>query len=471
MAGMGLPSAYDKDNEEWGFFLGKLGQPSYRADQICGWLWKKRVFDPSEMTDFPKQTREELAGKVDFFPPEIESEKSSGDGSRKFLIRMRDGVRIETVLLKQGDRLTACLSTQAGCPIGCPFCATGGSGFERNLTPGEIASQLAVMEKAAGREINNVVLMGMGEPFLNTEAVLHAVRILNNPKMRGLGIRHITISTAGIIPGIVALAESGLGVRLAVSLHASDDELRDELVPCNTTYPVKELVSALHEYQRVTGDRVTIEYALFNGKNDSIGHARTLVRLLHGLHSFVNLIPANAVRPGYERSHAEDVLKFQSVLKSAGFESEIRAARGGEINAACGQLRRTAEPADAPTERRTRTTTTRERHTDRPERSPSSKSLHAGRKEQGKEARVRSSGKAGENEGPKNEGPKRNDDRRERPQRDRGAHAGWSGGDTGRGSGAGGRGAARPGGSRRRKFPSGSNASNGRKDAGRAKKK
>lgn len=331
-------------HDEWVLWLGGLGQPSYRAGQLCGWIWKRGVSDVDAMTDFSKAFRETLRERLDFRIPEIvREERSKADGTRKFLIQLTDGVKVETALLKQGDRLTACLSTQAGCAIGCPFCATGSSGFERNLSAGEIAGQFIAMEKHLGREINNVVLMGMGEPLLNTEAVLRAIRMLNDPKMRGLGIRHITLSTAGIVPGIQELAASGLGVRLAVSLHAPEDELRDELVPCNTNYPLEDLMSALRDYQRTTGDRVTIEYALFKGKNDSLEHARKLVRLLHGLHVFVNLIPASENRGGFERSLPEKILRFQSVLKSAGFESEIRVERGGEINASCGQLRTKAE--------------------------------------------------------------------------------------------------------------------------------
>ncbi|MDR0616263.1 MAG: 23S rRNA (adenine(2503)-C(2))-methyltransferase RlmN [Synergistaceae bacterium] len=331
--------AFDLDCDGWTEFFSGLGHPSYRAGQVCAWIWKRRVFDPEGMTDFGKELRADLAASFDFSPPEIARSQRADDGTRKYLIAMRDGARVETALIKHGDRLTACLSTQSGCPIGCPFCATGASGFDRNLTSGEIASQFAVMEQSVGRDIQNIVLMGMGEPLLNTEAVLAAIRVLNHPKMRGLGARHFTISTAGIIPGIEALAASGLPVRLAVSLHATNDELRDELVPCNTSYPIKELVAAMRDYQTRTGDRVTIEYALFKKKNDTLEHARHLVRLLHGLHAYINLIPANGNLNGYARSAPEDVLRFQSVLKSAGFEAEIRAERGGDIRASCGQLK------------------------------------------------------------------------------------------------------------------------------------
>jgi len=341
----------EQTHGDWVSLLADLGEPAYRAGQICNWIWKRCVFDPADMTDFSKALREKLSEILDTRVQEIVREKrSKEDGTRKFLLRLTDGVEIETALLRQGDRLTACLSTQAGCAIGCPFCATGGSGFERNLTAGEIAGQFIIMEKHAGREINNLVFMGMGEPLLNTDAVIRAVRMLNDSKLRGLGIRHIALSTAGIIPGIQALAEAGLGLRLAVSLHASDDKLRDELVPCNANYPLGELMQALKDYQATTGDRITIEYAMFKDKNDTLEHARKLVRLLHGLHVFLNLIPANENKGGYERSKPEAVLRFQSVLSSAGFESEIRVSRGGDIKASCGQLkaREKEEPAPVP---------------------------------------------------------------------------------------------------------------------------
>jgi 23S rRNA (adenine2503-C2)-methyltransferase len=331
--------ALEKNYDDWTEYFDILGEPSYRAAQICGWLWKRGVFDVNRMTDFGKKLRERMSETVDFSFPEISGHVKSDDGTKKFLVKMPDGTAVETALLRMGPRLTACVSVQSGCPVGCPFCATGAVGFERNLTAGEIAGQFIVMERTAGRAINNAVFMGMGEPFLNTEATLGAVKMLNSPKMRGLGIRHITISTAGIIPGIEALAASGLGARLAVSLHAATDELRSELVPVNSKYPLRDLMKVLRDYQRVTGDRITIEYALFNGRNDSLENARGLVRLLHGLHSYVNIIPGNENGGGYERSSPESVLRFQSVLKSAGFESEIRTGRGGEINAACGQLK------------------------------------------------------------------------------------------------------------------------------------
>ncbi|MDR1651727.1 MAG: 23S rRNA (adenine(2503)-C(2))-methyltransferase RlmN [Synergistaceae bacterium] len=340
----GQRSALENSYDDWAEYFRSAGEAQYRAGQICDWLWKRGVWDVESMTNLGLDMRENLSRDFDFSRPVIKQENRSPDGTKKFLIHMPQGSAVETALLRQGPRLTACLSTQVGCPVGCPFCATGAGGFERNLSAGEIASQLVVMEKHLGRAVQNVVMMGMGEPFLNTEATLDAIRVLNSPKMRGLGIRHITVSTAGIAPGIRELAESGLGVRLAVSLHAAADDLRSELVPCSSDYPLGELMSALRDYQRVTGDRITIEYAMFKGTNDSVEHARALVHRLHGIHAYINLIPANEFG-GYARSSPESVLKFQSVLRSAGFETEIRTERGGEINASCGQLRRSSDMA------------------------------------------------------------------------------------------------------------------------------
>lgn len=344
--------ALDMDGGEWREYLEKaLGEPKFRADQITQWLWQKHADDPAEMTNLSLALREKLAEKVDFSYPTLVREQRSSDGTRKFLWGLRDGEKVESVLMKQGDRLTACISTQVGCPLQCTFCATGLSGYVRNLSAGEIAGQVLAIEKKAGAEVSNVVYMGMGEPFLNTENVLRSVRMLNSEKLRNLGIRHMTISTSGIIPGIEALADSGLGVRLAVSLHAADDELRSFLMPVNHSYPTDLLRRAMQAYQQKTGDRITIEYALFGGVNDSVERARELVRYLKGIHVFVNLIPFNSVDGRYKRPAAEDVLRFKSVLQTAGFECEIRAEQGADIDAACGQLRRkTAEGEAAPLE-------------------------------------------------------------------------------------------------------------------------
>ena len=340
--------ALDLDNQEWSRLLEeKFEQPRFRADQICEWIWQKRTFDTNDMTNLSKPLREKLESRMDFGAPIlIKEERSSIDGTRKYLWQLRDGQTVESIFMKQGDRATACISTQVGCPLGCTFCATGLSGYIRNLSAGEIAGQVLAMEKTADRDINNVVYMGMGEPFLNTEAVLKSVRMLNDPKMRNLGIRHIAISTSGIIPGILELAASGLGVRLAVSLHAAEDSLRSALMPVNETFPLNELRKALQEYQKITGNRITIEYVLLGGVNDSVEHARELLRYLKGIHVFINLIPFNQVDGRYEKPQAENILRFRSVLETAGFESTIREEQGADIDAACGQLRRKTQAGE-----------------------------------------------------------------------------------------------------------------------------
>ncbi|MDD4159702.1 MAG: 23S rRNA (adenine(2503)-C(2))-methyltransferase RlmN [Synergistaceae bacterium] len=334
--------ALDLNKDEWSKILDEeFGEPRFRADQICQWIWQKKVFDAAEMTNLSKALRDLLESRIDFGAPTlIKEQRSSVDGTRKYLWQLRDGQSVESVLMRQGDRLTACISTQVGCPLGCTFCATGLSGYVRNLSAGEIAGQCLAMEKSVGRDINNVVYMGMGEPFLNTEPVLKSVRMLNDPGMRNLGIRHIAISTSGIVPGIRELAESGLGVRLAISLHAADDDLRSTLMPVNETFALDDLKKAMQEYQKITGNRITIEYALFGGVNDSVEHARLLVRYLKGIHVFINLIPFNQVDGRYERPVPESILKFRSVVETAGFETEIREEQGADIDAACGQLRR-----------------------------------------------------------------------------------------------------------------------------------
>jgi len=332
--------ALDLNKEQWTELLEKLGEPKFRATQLLDWLWQKHVYDVEEMTNLSKTLREKLSEELDFAAPVLIREQRSKDGTRKFLWQLRDGNSVESVLLKSGARLTACISTQVGCPLGCTFCATGLSGFVRNLSSGEIAGQFLAMEAKIGREINNVVYMGMGEPMLNKDEVFKSVRMLNDEKLRGLGIRHITISTCGIVAGIEAMAEEKLGARLAVSLHAVDDELRSRLMPVNERYPLAELKEAIKRYQEATGDRVSIEYALFGGVNDSVEHARALVRFLKGIHVFINLIPFNAVDGRYDAPQARDILKFRKVLETAGFENELRQEQGADIDAACGQLRR-----------------------------------------------------------------------------------------------------------------------------------
>jgi 23S rRNA (adenine2503-C2)-methyltransferase len=336
--------ALEMNYDEWlEFCTEKLGLQRYRADQICQWIYEKKVFNIYDMTNLGKDLREDLAYKILILPPSLVKQETSKDGTRKFLWQLQDGQRIESVLLSHGNHNTACISSQVGCPLACAFCATGKGGFVRNLTPGEIVGQFLAMEKAAGQNITNIVFMGMGEPLLNQEALFKSIKILNHPKMRGLGARHMTISTAGIVPGIRALTELEIPVRLSVSLHGTNDMLRNKLMPINQQYPLGSLIEALRDYQQKTGDRVTIEYVMIDRVNDNTEQAYELAALMNGLSIYVNLIPYNPVDATYRRSSQERIKAFGKILSELNIEYEIRREKGSDINAACGQLRRQNE--------------------------------------------------------------------------------------------------------------------------------
>lgn len=339
-------NALDLSYEEWTDIGIKTWQlPKYRADQLCQWIYEKKVFNVHEMTNISKELREKLAYELLILPPIAIREDTSKDGTKKFLWQLYDGERIESVLLSHGSHTTACISTQAGCPLNCSFCATGKSGFNRDLTTGEIIGQFLAMEKRAGRNINNLVFMGMGEPFLNSEALFKAIRILNSPKMRNLGARHITISTAGIVPGILELAAFPVPVRLSVSLHAPNETLRSKLMPVNRKYSLGSVIDALKLYHNKTGERITIEYVMLLKVNDEPEHAYEMAALLSGLGVYVNLIPYNPIalpeKDGQvlQRSNPERIKAFASILTRLGIENEIRKEKGTDIDAACGQLR------------------------------------------------------------------------------------------------------------------------------------
>ena len=322
-----------------------LGEPRFRADQICQWIYGHKVFDYHEMSSLSKPLRERLCGTVLMTLPILIQDRRSRDGTRKYLWQMADGARVESVLLDHGGHRTACISSQVGCPLACTFCATGTLGFARNLTPGEIVGQFLMMERRVldaglGPGINNVVFMGMGEPLLNERNVFESIRALNHPKMRNLGARHITISTSGIVPGIEDLADFEIPLRLSISLHAPNDELRSRLMPINRKYPLSRLVEALRLYRRRTGERITIEYAMIDGVNDAPQMAYEMAALLDGLDPYVNLIPYNPIpmRPDLRRSPEGRVKAFCAALSELNLEFEVRKERGADIMAACGQL-------------------------------------------------------------------------------------------------------------------------------------
>ncbi len=329
--------------EEWQELLKSLGEPAYRADQICQWIYEKKVDVLEEMTNLSKDLRALLEERVILgFPRRMKGERSR-DGTKKYLWAFRDDATVESVLMRHGQHRTACLSSQVGCPLDCAFCATGSGGFQRNLEAGEIVGQFLAMEKQLEGPIQNIVFMGMGEPLLNQENLFKSLRMLRHPKMRQLGIRHITVSTAGIAPGIQKMALIESPPRLAVSLHAADDALRSELMPVNRLHSLEELRRALYFYQEKTGDRITIEYLLLRGINDEADHARALVSWLRGMHVFVNLIPYNASSEGenfFRPPFPERVISFQKILEEKGINVEVRRSRGGDVAAACGQLKK-----------------------------------------------------------------------------------------------------------------------------------
>lgn len=321
-----------------------LGQPRYRADQIVEWLYKHLASDFKEMHNLPLALRDRLAEVSEIGRLTPLEEITSQDGlTRKLLFSLPDGHTIESVLMHYKRRHTVCLSTQVGCPIGCPFCATGQAGFERDLSPGEIVEQVLYFARElqeTGQRLTNLVFMGMGEPFLNWEATWKAVCALTDPRRFGLGARHITLSTAGFVPGIEALAREGSQVGLAISFHAANDELRETLVPLNRRYPVEVLMEACRDYVKRTGRRITFEYALIEGLNDSPSHAQALAGLLSGLLCHVNLIPLNPTADCAWRGSPKDVvLAFQRELLKEGVPVTVRIDRGLDIQAGCGQLR------------------------------------------------------------------------------------------------------------------------------------
>ena len=337
-----LDLTYDQLNE----LLASWGEPSYRVNQIWGWLYRSLATDFQEMTNLPKELRGRLAEATLLQTMKPLEERVSADGlTRKVLFALRDNQTIESVLMHYERRHTACISTQVGCPFGCVFCATGQSGFVRNLAPGEIVGQVLyfarqLRDQRRRTNITNVVFMGMGEPLANYEATWQAIETLTHDEGFNLGARRITISTVGLVPGIQRLAEEGTQIGLAISLHAPTDELRDKLVPINRHYPLNQLMAACRHYVERTGRRISFEYALIQGVNDSLEQACQLARLLDGLLCHVNLIPLNPVPESpYQPSPRDRVLAFQAELNRSKVPNTLRVERGIDIQAGCGQLR------------------------------------------------------------------------------------------------------------------------------------
>jgi 23S rRNA (adenine2503-C2)-methyltransferase len=320
-------------------------QPAYRAKQIWEWLYQHKAATFDEMSNLPGALRETLAAETRIGVLQQVEEQRSRDGQTvKRLFKLPDGQLIEAVLMEYDDgRRTACISTQAGCAMGCVFCATGQMGFVRNLTDGEIIEQalyFARLLESEGDRLSNIVLMGMGEPLHNYDNTLRAIRRIIDPTALGIGQRHITLSTVGIVPGITRFASEGMEVGLAISLHAATDEERDRLIPVNRRWPIAELLAAVRHFISKTGRRVTFEWALIRGENDTVEQAEMLGQLLRGILCHVNLIPLNPTGGyGGAPSDPEFVSAFQTALESYGVSSSVRVRRGIDIQAGCGQLK------------------------------------------------------------------------------------------------------------------------------------
>ena len=331
-----MTTRYDADRQTLAGVL--EGEPRYRVDQVWEGLYSQ-LRDPAEMTSLPKALRLRLDAEL---PPGLEEvTRSVGDDGDtvKWLWELHDGATVETVLMHYPERSTVCISSQAGCAMACGFCATGQAGFERHLTTGEIVEQVVrAAREAAPRRVSNIVFMGMGEPLANYDAVWGAVERLHGDI--GISARHLTVSTVGIIPGIKRLTEEELPVNLAVSLHAANDELRDELVPINRRYPLADLAEACADYLSVKNRRLSFEWAVIDGVNDRDSDALELADLARALRAHVNLIPLNPT-PGYpvRGSSPERVRAFCDLLRDRGANATVRRNRGTEIDAACGQLR------------------------------------------------------------------------------------------------------------------------------------
>ncbi len=341
----GKTNLLNLDSEGLKGFFTELGEKPFRAAQLLKWIYQQGESDIAAMTNLSKTLRAKLSEQCEIRLPEVATDQYSDDGSRKWLFRLEDGNCIETVFIPEKDRGTLCVSSQVGCALNCSFCSTAQQGFNRNLTTAEIigqvwlANHLLKPHYGGERAVTNVVMMGMGEPLLNLDAVVPAMRIMLDDNGYGLSKRRVTLSTSGVVPALDQLSEQ-CGVALAVSLHAPNDELRNELVPLNKKYPIRELLDACWRYVGHEGRRrVTFEYVLLDGVNDSPTHARQLVKLLRNKPAKVNLIPFNPFpKTRYARSSRARIDAFFDILMQAGVTTITRKTRGDDIDAACGQL-------------------------------------------------------------------------------------------------------------------------------------
>lgn len=318
------------------------GEPAYRAAQIFDWLHVKRVNSPEEMSNIPAKLRNLMAESFEFLKLEIlDKQRSQKDGTKKYLFEFPDKNTVEAVLMRYKHGTSLCISTQVGCRMGCRFCASTIGGRVRNLEPAEMLLQVYAACELAGERVDSLVLMGIGEPLDNYENVIKFIMLLTNEKGYNLGQRHISLSTCGVVPKINELAELGLGITLSVSLHAHNNATRSKIMPINDAYPIEKLLAAVKAYQDKTKRRISIEYSLIYGVNDSVADAKALAKLVAPLGCHVNLIPVNKVlETGYSPPHRKNVIMFKETLEGFKINATVRRELGSDISAACGQLRR-----------------------------------------------------------------------------------------------------------------------------------
>ncbi|BFJ84021.1 23S rRNA (adenine(2503)-C(2))-methyltransferase RlmN [Ruthenibacterium sp. CLA-JM-H11] len=329
-------------------FVKEQGQPAFRAKQIFHWLHQRGVHSFSEMTDQPKTFLAQLEEKCLIETLSIERRQQSRDGTVKYLFRLPDGNCIETVWMQYSYGNTVCVSSQVGCRMGCRFCASTQGGRVRNLTAGEIAGEIYAAMADMGQRVSHIVLMGIGEPLDNFDNVMDFLSIISSPEGVNIGMRNISLSTCGLVPMIEKLAQRHLQLTLSISLHAPLNEMRSAMMPVNDAYPVEQLIDACRSYQRETGRRISFEYAMVHGVNDSDATAQELARLIRGMGAHVNLIPINPVDGSpYSATDAANVKRFQETLLKLGVNATVRRRLGSDISAACGQLRREAKGGTA----------------------------------------------------------------------------------------------------------------------------
>ena len=323
-----------------GFVTG-LGQPAFRAKQLFSWLHEKRVQEFSAMTNLPKSFLQQLEQQCTIETLRPLRRQCAKDGTVKYLFGLADGNSIETVLMRYSYGNSVCVSTQVGCRMGCRFCASTQGGRVRNLTAGEIANEIYAVMADTGERVSHIVLMGIGEPLDNFDNVMDFLSIISCPQGVNIGMRNISLSTCGLVPMMEKLAQKKLGLTLSVSLHAPTNEMRSSMMPVNDAYPLEKLIPACRAYQRATGRRISFEYSIARGVNDSEQTARKLAKLIEGMGAHVNLIPINPVDGSpYSATDAANVRRFQQKLESLGVNATVRRRLGSEISAACGQLRR-----------------------------------------------------------------------------------------------------------------------------------